>query len=165
MPRPSKFKEVADQIVEKVRAGAHQDVAARAHGIDPSTLRHWRMKGRRGESPFAEWNAEMDAAEAGHEVDLVGHLQSAIEGGDPKIALDAVKFNLERRYAERWSKAVRDAAKSELAQFLDRIEPLCLHADCPHWLWAEVLEAAAYVGSARGSEAEEAPGAASREEH
>jgi hypothetical protein len=123
------------------------------------------MKGRRGEEPYASWGASMDAAEANHEVGLVEYLRRALDSEDPKAALDALKFNLSMRFPERWSKAARDAAKSELRQFIDRIEPLCTHADCPDWLWAEVLEAAAYVGTDRGGEAEEAPGAASREEH
>ena len=63
MARPSKLiPEVHQKIVGLVRAGAFETQAARAAGIDPSTLRRWKERGRGRSGPFREFLEDLERA-------------------------------------------------------------------------------------------------------
>src|SRR5574342_475777 len=166
VPRPSKLNDkLVDAICVRLRSGVHLDVAATEAGVDASTVRHWKRHALNGREPYASTFARFAQAEAESEIATIGHLNAAIVGEDPKLSLDATKFKLERRWVKRWARAERTRMEQELDQFLDRIEPLCRHHECPDWLWLAILEEAARIGAASREEASEAPGAASSEDH
>ena len=65
MARPTKLTpEVHHTIVEYIRAGAYDYIAAQAAGLDPSTFRRWLERGAGGRSPYREFAADVAQARA-----------------------------------------------------------------------------------------------------
>ena len=65
MARPSKLTpEVHQRIVQLVRGGVFETGAARACGIDPSTLRRWKVRGRREPGPYRDFLEDLERVKA-----------------------------------------------------------------------------------------------------
>jgi len=65
VPRPTKLTpEVHRTIVEYIRAGAYDHVAAQAAGIAPSTFRRWLERGAPGRPPYRAFAADVAQARA-----------------------------------------------------------------------------------------------------
>ena len=65
MARPTKLTpEVHRTIVEYMRAGAYDYIAAQAAGIDVSTFRRWLERGTEGREPYKSFAADVAQARA-----------------------------------------------------------------------------------------------------
>lgn len=65
MARPTKLTpELHRQIVEWVRAGTFETRAARAAGIDPSTLQRWKARGKRETGIHRDFLHDLEQASA-----------------------------------------------------------------------------------------------------
>src|SRR5690349_15079491 len=93
--------EVADTIIEHVRAGNYFQTAARAAGIHRDTLYRWINQGEGGDPVFAEFHERLREAEALAEIDAVAKVREAKQGWQAHMTF------LERRHSERWSRAER----------------------------------------------------------
>lgn len=103
--RPSKFtEETRAKILECIRAGNFREVAARAAGVGKSTFHHWMQS---EDERFADFQAEVEAAEQDAEVAMVGIVVAAA-ATDPKHA----QWWLERKHPERWGR--KDAHRVDL---------------------------------------------------
>lgn len=100
--RPPKFTaEVQQQIVRFVAEGNYLDVACRAAGISPRTLRHWRQMHRDGDPSVAEYGeffAALEKALALAEATSIGDIRSGRNGWQGQA------WFLERRYPKRWAR-------------------------------------------------------------
>jgi hypothetical protein len=100
--RPTKFTPALQaQIIELVAAGNFLDVACKAVGIAPRTLRHWRQQYRDGDSAvseYAEFFAALEKALAVAETAAISRIRS---GG---LGWQGSAWFLERRYPQRWAR-------------------------------------------------------------
>ena len=99
MARPTKLSpEVQQKICDAIRAGNYLETAAVLAGVDPSSFRRWRAKGREARTGvFCAFCAAVDQAEAEAEAELVKMWRSAC----PET-WQAVRDLLARRHPERW---------------------------------------------------------------
>ena len=89
-----------ERILEKIEAGNHPVIAARAAGLAESTFRNWLARGREEtEGPYYTFYQRISQAEAEHESALVARVQEAANW-DYKAALEL----LSRRHPYRWGK-------------------------------------------------------------
>lgn len=102
-PRSTLTPEVHKKIVDAIKVGAHENVAAQFAGINPQTMYGWLTIGRGAQGHFkkneryALLAAEVDQARATSEFQAILHWRSAM-GKDWHAAQ---KF-LELSYPERW---------------------------------------------------------------
>lgn len=65
MARPSKLNaETHQRVVQFVRAGVFDHVAARAAGVDPATFRRWMARAEREPGPYREFREDVLRARA-----------------------------------------------------------------------------------------------------
>lgn len=65
MARPTKLTaEIHQRIVQFVRAGAFETVAARAGGVHPSTLRRWKKRGEREPGLYRDFVEDLEQTKA-----------------------------------------------------------------------------------------------------
>lgn len=106
MARPTKLtKKVEAAIVQSVRNGNYSEVAARAAGISPTTMRNWRARGEEGgakNAPYVRFLAALTRAEAEAEERAVKALGDAFSE-DWRAAVEYLK----RKNPERWSATER----------------------------------------------------------
>jgi transposase-like protein len=89
MARDTKLDDLrSKRICDALRKGHSFAAAARAGGIDESTLHDWRKRGREGEEPYAEFSKRVDAADQEAEDRAVTVLRSAMDGEDLRLATD-----------------------------------------------------------------------------
>ena len=105
MARPSKIhdEELTAKIVGLLRAGNYLATAARAAGVDPSTVYRWIERGEADEehdadSPFCRFAALARVARAEAEAVRVQRIQMAGQQGDWK----ADAWWLERAHPKEW---------------------------------------------------------------
>lgn len=104
MGRPSKLDDLrAKRIVDALKAGHSFAAAARAGGIDESTLADWRKRGAAGESEYSGFSRRVDEACQEAEDRCVRVLRSALEGEDLKLATDTAWKWLARRRPLEWA--------------------------------------------------------------
>lgn len=107
--RPTKLDdERAERAVKCIEAGGSRESAAAAAGIHKSTLTEWLARGRRGEEPYAGFQARVKAAD--------GHAEDAMVRVVREAALDgtwqAAAWWLERCRGKRY--ALKRDVKLEL---------------------------------------------------
>lgn len=97
--RPTSFNDLAaKRILDAVRRGCSQLVAAQAAGISRSTLQSWLAKGRDGEQPFSDFLDRLEGGAAEAELTISDVVFEAAKT-DPRIALEW----LARRRPESWA--------------------------------------------------------------
>lgn len=99
MARPTKY--TADrhrEIVLLTRLGFPKAHAARAVGIDVSTLDDWLRKGESPRSQYHQLHVDFRQAEAGLEQTALVAINKQIQDGDGKLALDF----LQKRFPKEW---------------------------------------------------------------
>jgi predicted transcriptional regulator len=99
MARPTKLTpEVAERIVNAIRAGNYAEQAARAAGISPATYYRWLKRGEREAGGiYHDFYEAVRSAEAEAEVYAVAIIRKAM-GDDWRAAA----HYLERRHPQRW---------------------------------------------------------------
>lgn len=103
MARETKLDDLrSKRICDALRKGHSFAAAARAGGIDESTLHDWRKRGRDGEEPYSEFSKRVDAADQEAEDRAVTVLQNAMGGEDMRLAADTAWKWLARRRPAQW---------------------------------------------------------------
>lgn len=107
-PRGKLTPECQERLIEAIRAGNYNSVAARYAGIDPSTLRRWLRRGRDAKSGrYRSLYLAVRKAETYAEIRAVAIVQKQMEGN-----WRAAVSYLERKFPERWgSPAARTQAR------------------------------------------------------
>jgi transposase len=109
MARDTKLDDLrSKRICDALRKGHSFAAAARAGGIDESTLHDWRKRGREGEEPYAEFSKRVDAADQEAEDRAVTVLRSAMDGEDLRLATDTAWKWLARRRPREWMEQKAD---------------------------------------------------------
>jgi hypothetical protein len=114
--RPTKLTpDVADVVVENLRAGNYVQTAARAAGISRQTFADWMRRGRSTkteDAPFREFAERVEQARAECEAENVKIIADAA-----RESWSAAAWLLERLYPERWGRPSspqrRDASAAE----------------------------------------------------
>jgi hypothetical protein len=107
--RDTKLDDLVERrICDALRLGHSYAAAARAGGIDESTLHDWRKRGREGEPRFSEFSKRVEAEERCIQV-----LHDAIAGDDAKLATDTAWKWLARRRPVQWAETKGEPAPSE----------------------------------------------------
>lgn len=108
-------------IVQALKAGNYLEVAARANGIDQSTLHDWVNRGEREKTgKYAEFAKAIRDAEAFAENRCVTLVATAAQ-----TDWKAAAWFLERKHAQKWSKYLRhvltgkDGGPIEIAKVTD----------------------------------------------
>ncbi len=116
MGRPSKLDDLREKrICDALRRGHSYAAAARAGGIDESTLHEWRARGRAGEQRYAEFVERVDRADSEAEHRALEVLTAKFDSPDERIALNAVMFWFERRRPAEWGKPTAPANEAPAA--------------------------------------------------
>lgn len=122
--RASKFDDpaVREKVLAFIRSANYKVEAARAAGIDRTTLASWLERGEADieagvDSAYSAFSLAYDQAEAEAEAILVGRLQKNSSEGDTRATLELLK----RRFRERWGDRVTaevtgDVAASEVRE-------------------------------------------------
>lgn len=104
MGAPTKLDDLrAKKILDALKDGHSFAAAARAGGIEESTLHDWRRRGREGEAPYSEFSERVDRAEHEAEQRCVAVLRNAMESDDLKLAADTAWKWLARRRPATWA--------------------------------------------------------------
>ncbi len=111
MGRPSKF--TADRraaILKNLETGVSREVASRASGVDPETLRRWIRKGEdAAKGLYHQFATDVIKAESVAVVDMVQVIHDASQRGDWRAAA----WWLERRRPADWG---RRQAREQVGQ-------------------------------------------------
>jgi hypothetical protein len=103
MANPSKLTPAVRQtILENLAAGATVQASCLAAGIARQTFYDWRAKAEAGESPFVEFFAAVEQAEAQAQVERVTVIRQAMAD-----SWQAAAWWLERRFPEDWGRRER----------------------------------------------------------
>lgn len=121
--RPTKFDpEIANTIIEFIRAGNYVETAAAAAGIVKSTLYDWLKRGKRAKSGvFHNFSNAVEKAMAEAEVVDVTRIGIAA-----KEYWQAAAWRLERKFPKKWGRKIEVAG--------DQNAPLVVKT------WAEVVK-------------------------
>lgn len=172
MGRPTKLTpELADQIVQNLRAGAYIETAAKAAGINKTTLHDWLNRGQREDSgTFRDFHAACMVAMADDEMRDVRRVQQlgeakvtvpcpacseAVEVPVPdKVALAAVTWKMERKAPDRYGGKIKIEHRTQdrIHEIVDAVEP-----HMPPESYAHFLRALAAIMGEEGLAAAEAP--------
>lgn len=106
------------RICDALRAGHSYAAAAKAGGIDESTLHRWRQLGRDGHARYREFCERVEKADQEAEDRCVQVLRNALDGLDLKLATDTAWRWLERRRPAEWSPK-RTESTNEAAEAID----------------------------------------------
>ncbi|MGH2973610.1 MAG: transposase [Solirubrobacterales bacterium] len=100
MARPTKLTpEVAERIVNAVRAGNYYEPAARSAGISPATFHRWIARGKREtKGAYYDFYESVERASAEAQVHAVALIKKAAADGEWRAAA----YFLERRHPEGW---------------------------------------------------------------
>lgn len=114
MPVSKLNTETHNTIVESIRAGSYQTVAAQRAGINPNTYRNWYERGEMEEARIAEgfepnpdeakylqFMKDIDVARAQAEIESVKVIREAGRNG----TWQAAAWYLERSFPQRWAKS------------------------------------------------------------
>ena len=122
MGRPTKLTpEVQARIVKAIAAGNYPEIAAESEGVGKTAYYGWMERGRKGESPYAEFAEAVTRARARAERKMVRIVRTAAIT-EPQSA----QWYLERSAADRWGRrdkvTVENAVRDELAQALAKLD-------------------------------------------
>ena len=101
--RPSKLsKELTENLLNFIRAGAFVETAVNASGISKDTLYAWLKRGKReSKGAYREFSDAFQKASAEFEVGGILKIRAAAK--DPK-GWFAMAWLLERRFPDRWAR-------------------------------------------------------------
>lgn len=136
MARPTKLTaDLHYKIVTAIEKGAYPETAAEAFGVSPRTYYEWMQRGRgegsrRPTAALIAFAIAVDGAVARSELRLVFRMSEYIEGTrpskrDPKKRVksgirmgqvQAMQWQLARRFPDRWGQGTRIAAPTEGAE-------------------------------------------------
>lgn len=103
MSRPTKLDDLVEKrICDALSRGHSWASAARAAGVDESTVHEWRRRGRAGEERYAAFAQRVDAADHQAEQRAVSILTAKFDSDDDRVALAAAQWWLERRRPAEW---------------------------------------------------------------
>ena len=104
MSRPTKLTpDVHKKIVNLIKAGNYNDVAAQAVGITESTFYDWMKKGEDGYSEiYTEFSKAVKEAGAFSEA----HYLELIRKAAQETSWQAAAWVLERKHKDKWGRAV-----------------------------------------------------------
>lgn len=122
MGRPTKLTpEVQRRIVKAVRCGNYGETAAASEGVQRSTYYEWMERGRKGESPFAEFADAVTRARAVAERRMVNVVRT-----DAVQNAESARWYLERSASDRWGRrdklTIESAVNAELDAMLAKLE-------------------------------------------
>ena len=101
MGRPTKLTpDVHKKIVNLIKAGNYNDIAAQAVGITEQTFYGWMKRGEAGESPYFEFFQAVKEASAFSEA----HYLELIRKAAKETSWQASAWFLERKFNERWGR-------------------------------------------------------------
>lgn len=117
--------EVHEIIVESVRGGSFQSIAAQQAGISPTTFRKWMERGEMEEARIAEgfsphedeaiflhFKKDVEAARAEAEIESVKMVRMAARNG----TWQAAAWYLERSFPQRWARnRIEEVTEEEAA--------------------------------------------------
>lgn len=117
--RPTKLTpELADAIIESVRAGNYLETAAALHGLSYETVRAWAREGERAKGGLKHrFSASLKSASADAEATA---LKVITEAG--KEHWQAMAWRLERRYPKKWALRVVHHVEDALKGVIARLE-------------------------------------------
>lgn len=117
--RPTKLTpELADAIIESVRAGNYLETAAALHGLSYETVRAWAREGERATGGLKHrFSAALKSASADAEATA---LKVITEAG--KEHWQAMAWRLERRYPKKWALRVVHHVEDALKGVIARLE-------------------------------------------
>lgn len=98
-----------ERIVKLVQVGNYLETSARAVGISKKTLFEWLARGNKGEQPFADFRAAVEAASAEAETIHVSMLARAAQAGQ----VSASQWWLERRFPKRYGRRIEVAGDGD----------------------------------------------------
>lgn len=110
MGRPTDLTpELQKEIVRVLSEGSFLITACGIAGVDYSTVKKWRVRGKTGEEPYAFFRAAIEKAayDAEH-----GAVVRALAGG--KDATACFRY-LERRFRKRWGQRLDESDKAAIA--------------------------------------------------
>ncbi len=111
---PTKLDDLrSKRICDALKAGHSFAAAARAGGIDETTLHNWRTRGAAGEEPFFRFFQRIEEAGQIAEDRCVQALRNALEGDDPRLAADTAWKWLARRRPVEWQEQKGEPLPSE----------------------------------------------------
>ena len=117
MGRPTKFDtEVADRICEAISLGNTWNLAARAGGVDPKTLREWKARGRAGEEPYGPFLLRLKKAEAEATNEALRVIRDAAQAG----TWQAAAWLLERRHPRSFG---RSHVRADITAKVESLSP------------------------------------------
>lgn len=121
MARTTKLDDlVSKRICDALKAGHSFGGAARAAGIDASTLHDWRRWGKDGRQPYAEFANRVDQARHIAENRCIEVLKKALESSDQRLAADTAWKWLQRQRPLEWGdKTVEPERGTEESADLD----------------------------------------------
>lgn len=103
MGRPRKLDDLREKrILDALRDGHSFAAAARAGGVDETTLHDWRRRGLEGEGDFLRFSQRVEEAQQVAEDRCIQVIKSALTGQDLKLATDAAWKWLARRRPAEW---------------------------------------------------------------
>lgn len=106
MARTTKLDDlVSKRICDALKAGHSFAGAARAAGIDASTLHDWRRWGKDGREPYAAFANRVDDARHVAENRCIEVLKKALESADQRLAADTAWKWLQRQRPLEWAEA------------------------------------------------------------
>lgn len=148
---PKFTTELATKFVDIVRRGNFRETACAQVGITSRTLRNWLSAAAKGDERYAQFVAELDAAEAEAESTMVLAVRKA-----GLSDWRAAAWYLERRGAKRWGfKAqVEFSVQEELSRILDVVEQQ-LGSEAASRIFGALTDGATSAGAARGAGQEE----------
>ena len=101
MARPTKLTpELQTQIVAYITAGSYVETAAKASGIDKTTLYDWLVRGAKHEEPFAAFSHAVERALGQGELRDIAIIDNAAKSG----VWQAAAWKLERRNPKMWGR-------------------------------------------------------------
>ena len=110
--RPTKLtKQREEGIASMIEEGHSQASAARAHGVDPTTLTRWINKGKeQGEGIFADFYKRIARARAYSEQQYVKELRHM---ADEVNDTNTLRWMLQQRFPESWGESDALGGESE----------------------------------------------------
>jgi transposase-like protein len=120
--RPTKLTPALQaRIVKLVREGNYPETAAQSEGVSRATYYEWMERGRRRESPFADFSDAVTRARATAQRKMLGIVVKAAPT-DPENARWYLERTAPDRFGRRDKMVVENLVSQELDGFLARIE-------------------------------------------
>lgn len=110
-------KSLIKRVAESIRWGVPRLTAAKEQGISPETHYIWLKKARNGHEPYPAYLEAIEKAEAEAESDLIKRLNKFRDRFGSEQS-DTIKFLLERRFRDNFSKELKVEAQKKLEEIV-----------------------------------------------